>query len=64
MQDFIHASEYAAYVWPAYIVTAVGIGGLVHAIWKRGNDLTRRLRDLEGLGRRAPPENWRAARLR
>lgn len=34
---------YAAYVWPAYAVSVLGIAGLVFAIWRRGRDLARRL---------------------
>ena len=43
MADFLHMGGYAAYVWPAYAVSALGLGGLVFAIWRRGRDLARRL---------------------
>lgn len=43
MSDFLNMGGYAAYVWPAYGVSALAIGGLVFAIWRRGRDLRRRL---------------------
>lgn len=34
---------YAAYVWPAYAISGLAIGGLIFAVWRRGRDLRRRL---------------------
>lgn len=53
MDAFFHMGGYAAFVWPAYIASALGLGGIAFAIWRRGRRLARRLRDLESA---APPE--------
>ena len=50
MDDFLQMGGYAAYVWPAYAVSLALIGGLVVAIWRRGEALRRKLKDLEGRG--------------
>jgi len=47
MDDFLRMGGYAAYVWPAYAVSLVAIGGLVIAVWARGRKLRGKLRDLE-----------------
>lgn len=47
LDDFLKMGGYAAYVWPAYAISALGLGGLVFAIWRRGRDLKRKLKDLE-----------------
>lgn len=43
MNEFLSMGGYGAYVWPAWGVSALAIGGLVFAIWRRGRDLRRRL---------------------
>ncbi len=43
MSEFFAMGGYAAYVWPAYAVSAIVIAGLAFAIWRRGRDLKRRL---------------------
>lgn len=43
MQEFFEMGGYAAYVWPAYALSAAAIGGLVWRTWRRRRDLLRRL---------------------
>lgn len=47
MDAFFHMGGYAAYIWPAYAVSALGLGGLTVFVWLRGRSLARRLKDLE-----------------
>lgn len=47
MGEFFHMGGYAAFVWPAYIASALGVGGLAFMIWRRGRALSRRLKALE-----------------
>ncbi len=47
MSEFLSMGGYAAYVWPAYGVSALGILGLAFAIWRRGRLLRRRLDKLQ-----------------
>lgn len=47
MSDFLAMGGYAAYVWPAYGATALVIGGLAYAIWRRGRTLKKRLAEQE-----------------
>lgn len=47
MNDFFHMGGYAAYVWPAYGVSALGLGGLTFHIWRRGRELARKLTAIE-----------------
>lgn len=53
MNEFLAMDGYAAYVWPAYAVSVLAIGGLVFVVWRRGRILRRKLKDAEA--RRAPP---------
>ncbi len=48
MDEFLNMGGYAAYVWPAYAVSLIAIGGLAIAVWARGRTLRRKLKDLEG----------------
>ncbi len=43
MSDFFAMGGYAAYVWPAYGVSAIVIAGLAFAIWRRGRALKKQL---------------------
>lgn len=43
MSEFLQMGGYANFVWPAYIVSALVIGGLSLAIWCRGRALQRQL---------------------
>lgn len=43
MTAFFEMGGYAQYVWPAYGASALVIGGLAVAIWRRGRTLQRRL---------------------
>jgi heme exporter protein D len=47
MDEFFHMGGYAAFVWPAYLASALGVGGLAFFIWRRGRTLARRLKSLE-----------------
>lgn len=47
MDDFFHMGGYAAFVWPAYLASFLGVGGLAFFIWRRGRSLARRLKALE-----------------
>ncbi len=47
MNEFLQMGGYGGYVWPAYIVSAVIIGGLSTSIWLRGRALRRRLSRFE-----------------
>ncbi|SNT72316.1 heme exporter protein CcmD [Amphiplicatus metriothermophilus] len=38
---------HAAFVWPAYAVSALGLGGLAFFIWRRDSRVRARLRALE-----------------
>ncbi len=51
METFFHMGGYAAYVWPAYIVSALGLGGLAFHTWRRGWMLARRLKAIEAARR-------------
>ena len=50
MIEFLNMGGYASYVWPAYAVSGLAIGGLVFAIWRRGRALQRRLKDIDDKG--------------
>jgi len=47
MSEFFDMGGYAGYVWPAYIASALAIGGLIAAIWLRGRALKKRLTKAE-----------------
>lgn len=47
MSEFFDMGGYAGYVWPAYIASALAIGGLIAAIWLRGRALKKRLTETE-----------------
>ncbi|GAB4521809.1 MAG: hypothetical protein Kow00133_08990 [Amphiplicatus sp.] len=47
MSEFFHMGGYAAFVWPAYAVSALGLGGLAYFIWRRDRRTRARLRALE-----------------
>ncbi|MGE0410231.1 MAG: heme exporter protein CcmD [Amphiplicatus sp.] len=47
MSDFLSMGGYAAYVWPAYGLSAGALLGLAFWIWRRGRVLKRRLREIE-----------------
>lgn len=50
MTEFLQMGGYGAYVWPAYLVSALGLGGLAFAVWRRGRALARRLKELQSRG--------------
>jgi heme exporter protein D len=43
MADYLHMGGYALYVWPAYGVAVLGLGGLTLWCWRA---LARRRREL------------------
>ena len=47
MSDFFGMGGYAGYVWPAYIMSAVTLSGLVIYVLRRAGRTRRRLKDLE-----------------
>lgn len=47
MSDFFAMGGYAAYVWPAYAVSALVLSGLALAVWRRGRTLRRRLQEAQ-----------------
>jgi heme exporter protein CcmD len=47
MSDFLSMGGYGAYVWPAYVVSAVTIAALSVLIAVRARNARRRLRELE-----------------
>ena len=47
MSEFFAMGGYAAYVWPAYGATALILGGLGYAVWRRGQILKKRLAEQE-----------------
>lgn len=49
MSEFLNMGGYAAFVWPAYLISGAVIGGLAASIWLRARRLRRALRD-------APPQ--------
>ncbi|VAW04848.1 hypothetical protein MNBD_ALPHA05-383 [hydrothermal vent metagenome] len=55
MSEFLQMGGYAHFVWPAYIVSVLVIGGLSLAIWRRGRALQRQLSRFEGDGAAWPP---------
>ncbi len=57
MSEFLQMGGYAHFVWPAYIVSALVIGGLSLAIWRRGRALQRQLSRFDdgGEGAARPP---------
>ena len=50
MHEFLKMGGYAAYVWPAYAVSVLAIGGLAYTIWRRGRALQRKLKELDDHG--------------
>ncbi|MEX0645918.1 MAG: heme exporter protein CcmD [Parvularculaceae bacterium] len=55
MNEFLAMGGYAAYVWPAYGVSALAILGLAVAIWRRGRSLRKRLDKLDAPRNAASP---------
>ena len=51
MGEFFNMGGYAAYVWPAYAVSALALGGLVIFILRRGKRLRERLEKAEAARR-------------
>ncbi|MEQ8177157.1 MAG: heme exporter protein CcmD [Amphiplicatus sp.] len=47
MSDFLGMGGYAGFVWPAYAVSALGIGGLCFFLWRRGKSVRERLEAAE-----------------
>lgn len=47
MNDFFAMGGYAAFVWPAYAVSALGLGGLCLFIWRRARNIRKRLKAAE-----------------
>ncbi len=44
MAEFFQMGGYGGYVWPAYLVSVLVIGGLAVSIWRRGRSLRRQLK--------------------
>jgi heme exporter protein D len=47
MSDFFAMGGYAAYVWPAYVATLIGLGGAIVLTWRGWNNAQKKLRALE-----------------
>ncbi|HXI87663.1 MAG TPA: heme exporter protein CcmD [Parvularculaceae bacterium] len=47
MQQFFAMGGYAAFVWPAYGLSVIGLVGLALFIWRRGKTLREKLAKLE-----------------
>lgn len=47
MSDFLDMGGYGAFVWPAYAVSAVGVGGLCFFLWRRSRIVRARLKSVE-----------------
>jgi len=47
MNDFFAMGGYAAFVWPAYAVSALGLGGLCLFVWRRARNIRKRLKAAE-----------------
>ncbi|MBI1366409.1 MAG: heme exporter protein CcmD [Alphaproteobacteria bacterium] len=47
MEQFFNMGGYAAFVWPAYGLSAIALAGLAAFIWRRGRRLRQRLRQLD-----------------
>ncbi len=47
MNEFLGMGGYGAFVWPAYAVSAVGVGGLCFFLWRRGETVRARLKAAE-----------------
>ncbi len=45
--NYLAMGGYAAYVWPAYALTAVVLGGLAFQSWRRYRDGTRSVERLQ-----------------
>ena len=52
LHDFLAMGGYAAYVWPAYAVAALLLGGLAIASWRKLRAAERALAMLEQRSRR------------
>lgn len=48
MKHFLEMGGYGAFVWPAYVVSALAIGWLILAALQRRRRLNERLKELEG----------------
>lgn len=57
MIEFFAMGGYAFYVWPAYIVSALGLAGLFFAQWRRARRLRTRLRRAEERAQRPGQPN-------
>lgn len=47
MEQFFNMGGYAAFVWPAYGLSAIALAGLAAFNWRRGRRLRQRLRQLD-----------------
>jgi heme exporter protein D len=47
MSDFFAMGGYAAFVWPAYAITLVGLGGAIVLTWRAYRAAERSLAALE-----------------
>lgn len=47
MAEFFDMGGYAAFVWPAYAASALGLGGLCLFIWRRARAVRARLKAAE-----------------
>jgi heme exporter protein D len=47
MSDFLAMGGYAAYVWPAYLATVIGLGGAIVFTWRGWHAAQKKLRALE-----------------
>lgn len=47
MSDFFAMGGYAAYVWPAYAATFIGLGGAIAFTWRAWRKAQKQLAALE-----------------
>ncbi len=55
MNEFLQMGGYGHFVWPAYSVSAIVLGGLSLAIWRRGRALQQQLSRFDGEDGVRPP---------
>jgi heme exporter protein D len=54
MDQFLTMGGYGAYVWPAYLVSAATLGGLIFLVMRRAARARDKLKQLESIRSNAP----------